>query len=144
MTRSLVGLVWLLMALAPPAGGSAGEPLSAGDRAAIRGVIEAQLAAFRADDGATAFGFASPSIQRQFGSPANFLAMVRTGYRPVHRPREVQFRDLVEVEGEPVQLVLLVGPDFEVVTAHYVMQRQADGSWRINGCVLQAAPDQAT
>ena len=144
MTRSLVGLVWLLMALAPPAGGSAGERLSAGDRAAIRGVIEAQLAAFRADDGVTAFGFASPSIQRQFGSPANFLAMVRTGYRPVHRPREVQFRDLVEVEGEPVQLVLLVGPDFEVVTAHYVMQRQADGSWRINGCVLQAAPDQAT
>ena len=144
MTRSLVGLVWLLMALVHPAGGSAGEPLSAEDRAAIRGVIEAQLAAFRADDGLRAFGFASPSIQRQFGSPANFLAMVRTGYRPVHRPREVQFRDLVEVEGEPVQLVLLVGPDFEVVTAHYVMQRQADGSWRINGCVLQAAPDQAT
>ena len=49
MTRSLVGLVWLLMALVLPAGGSAGEPLSAGDRAAIRGVIEAQLAAFRAD-----------------------------------------------------------------------------------------------
>ncbi|HEX5796181.1 MAG TPA: DUF4864 domain-containing protein [Geminicoccaceae bacterium] len=144
MTRSLVGLVWLLMALVLPAGGSAGERLSAADRAAIRGVIEAQLAAFRADDGLRAFGFASPSIQRQFGSPANFLAMVRTGYRPVHRPREVQFRDLVEVEGEPVQLVLLVGPDFEVVTAHYVMQRQADGSWRINGCVLQAAPDQAT
>ena len=40
--------------------------------------------------------------------------------------------------------MLLVGPDFEVVTAYYVMQRQADGTWRINGCVLQAAPDQAT
>jgi hypothetical protein len=144
MARSLLTLVGLLVALVLPGVVSAGEPLSARDRALIRGVIEAQLAAFQADDGATAFGFASPSIQRQFGNPANFLAMVRTGYRPVHRPREVQFRGLVEVEGEPVQLVLLVGPDFEVVTAYYVMQRQADGSWRINGCVLQAAPDQAT
>ena len=86
----------------------------------------------------------SPSIQRQFGSPADFLAMVMTAYRPVHRPREVQFGDLVEVAGEPVQLVLLVGPDFDVVTAYYAMQRQADGSWRIDGCVLRTAPDQAT
>ena len=144
MRGSLVGFVWLLVALAAPIGGSAGEPLTAADRAAIRTVIEAQLAAFQADDGASAFGFASPAIQRQFGSPANFLAMVRTAYRPVHRSREVQFRDLVEVAGEPVQLVLLVGPDFEVVTAYYAMERQADGSWRINGCVLQEAPDQAT
>jgi hypothetical protein len=144
MRRSLVGLVWLLVALGAPFGGSAGEPLSADDRGAIRAVIEDQLAAFQADDGATAFGFASPAIQRQFGTPADFLAMVRTAYRPVHRPREVQFRDLVKDAGEPVQLVLLVGPEFEVVTAYYAMQRQADGSWRINGCVLQAAPDQAT
>ena len=72
------------------------------------------------------------------------MAMVRTGYLPVYRPREVRFRRLVEYQGEPVQPVLLVGPDFAVVTAYYAMQRQADGSWRINGCVLRAAPDQAT
>jgi hypothetical protein len=63
---------------------------------------------------------------------------------PVYRPREVQFRRLVELEGEPVQLVLLVAPDFAVVTAYYIMQQQADGTWRINGCVLRESADQAT
>lgn len=130
--------------MAPPPGRARAGPLSEADRNAIRTVIEAQLAAFRADDGETAFGFASPSIQRQFGNPATFLAMVKAAYMPVYRPREVQFRRLVEIEGEPVQLVLLVGPDFAVVTAYYIMQQQADGTWRINGCVLREAADQAT
>jgi hypothetical protein len=146
MLRSWLALVVTLAALAvgTPARADEGGPLSAADRNAIRSVIEAQLAAFRADDGATAFGFASPSIQRQFGNPATFLAMVKSSYLPVYRPREVQFRRLIEHDGEPVQLVLLVGPDFAVVTAYYIMQRQADGTWRINGCVLREAADQAT
>jgi hypothetical protein len=146
MIRSWLALVAMLAALAvgTPARAGEGGSLSEADRNAIRNVIEAQLAAFRADDGETAFGFASPSIQRQFGNPATFLAMVKAAYMPVYRPREVQFRRLVELEGEPVQLVLLVGPDFAVVTAYYIMQQQADGTWRINGCVLREAADQAT
>jgi len=134
--------VLLVLALAAPAAG-ADEALDAADRAAIRSVIEAQLAAFQADDGATAFGFASPSIQEMFGNPTTFLAMVRTGYMPVYRPREVRFQRLILHQDEPVQLVLLVGPDLEVVTAYYAMQKQPDGTWRINGCFLQAAADEA-
>jgi hypothetical protein len=134
--------VLLVLALAAPAAG-ADEALDAADREAIRSVIEAQLAAFQADDGATAFGFASPSIQEMFGNPTTFLAMVRTGYMPVYRPREVRFQRLILHQGEPVQLVLLVGPDLEVVTAYYAMQKQPDGTWRINGCFLQAAADEA-
>jgi len=30
------------------------------------------------------------------------------------------------------------------VTAHYLMQHQADGTWRINSCVLGEVADQAT
>jgi len=134
--------VLLVLALAAPAAG-ADEALDAADRAAIRSVIEAQLAAFQADDGATAFGFASPSIQEMFGNPTTFLAMVRTGYMPVYRPREVRFQRLILHQGEPVQLVLLVGPDLEVVTAYYPMQKQPDGTWRINGCFLRPAADEA-
>ena len=37
--------------------------LPAPDRAAIRTIIESQMAAFRRDDGAAAFGFATPNIQ---------------------------------------------------------------------------------
>ena len=146
MIRSWLALIAMVAALAVgiPARADQGGPLGEADRNAIRDVIEAQLAAFQADDGEAAFGFASPSIQRQFRDPDTFLAMVKAAYMPVYRPREVQFRRLVEVEGEPVQQVLLVGPDFAVVTAYYIMQRQADGTWRINGCVLGEAADLAT
>jgi Domain of unknown function (DUF4864) len=145
MVRSLLTQVVVLLFLAA-ANGARADPagsVTEADRSAIRGVIEAQIAAFRADDGATAFSFASPSIQRQFGDPATFLAMVRTGYLPVYRPREVRFDRLVVDQGAPVQTVLLVGPEFEVVTAYYVMEKEADGSWRIDGCVLRESPDRA-
>ena len=29
------------------------------------------------------------------------------------------------------------------MTAYYAMQKQPDGTWRINGCVLQPAADEA-
>ncbi len=145
MIRSLLarGLTLLVLAAATGARADDATPLTPADRSAIRGVIEAQIAAFRADDGVAAFGFASPSIQRQFGDPVTFLTMVKTGYLPVYRPREVQFRDLIEDRSEPVQRVLLVGPELDVVTAYYVMQRQADGTWRIDGCVLRQVPERA-
>jgi hypothetical protein len=145
MVRSWLthGLMVLVLAAAVSARADEASALTEADRSAIRAVIEAQIAAFRADDGATAFSFASPSIQRQFGNPADFLAMVKTGYMPVYRPREVRFGHLIEDRQEPVQPVLLVGPRLEVVTAYYIMQKQADGAWRINGCVLRDSPDQA-
>ena len=145
MVRSLLTRGLLVLVVAAAAGARADEttPLTEADRSAIRAVIEAQIAAFRADDGVTAFRFASPSIQRQFGNPTDFLAMVRTGYVAVYRPREIRFGDLVERRPEPVQPVLLVGPKLEVVTAYYVMEKQADGAWRIDGCVLRDSPDQA-
>jgi hypothetical protein len=143
MVRSWLAGGLMVLVLAAAARADDGAPLSAADRGAIRAVIEAQIAAFRADDGVAAFAFASPSIQRQFGDPANFLAMVKTGYLPVYRPREVRFRDLIEDQSGPVQPVLLVGPELEVVTAYYVMQKQADGAWRIDGCVLRPVPERA-
>ena len=65
----------------------AGAQVSDSDRNAIRQVIENQLAAFQRDDGSEAFSYASPGIQRRFGTPDNFMAMVRSGYAAVYRPR---------------------------------------------------------
>ena len=135
-----IALVLLLVGLvAGPA--RAEDALGAADQGQIRRVIEDQLDAFRHDDGARAFGFASPSIRTMFHDPDTFLRMVRTGYQPVYRPQEVEFRDLGLEDGTWVQRVLLVGPDGVPVVARYLMQRQPDGSWLINGCVLEKAPD---
>lgn len=138
----LAALVALAGPLAP-ARADGGGGLTDSDPGAIRSVIEQQLKAFQVDDGAQAFGFASPDIQRMFQTPDRFMAMVRQGYQPVYRPREIRFLDVVDLDGVLTQRVLLVGPDGAVVTAYYAMERQPDGSWRIAGCVLQASPDLA-
>lgn len=115
---------------------------SAADREAIRQVIGDQMAAFRRDDGAAAFSFASPMIQAMFGTPERFIEMVRGGYPAVYRPREVAFQTLRVVEGEIIQPVTLVGPDGVPVVAIYKMEWQ-DGEkvWRINGCFLAQSGD---
>ena len=142
---SLTVLVAAVLVCALPAAASSQAPpeLAAADRAAIRSVIERQLAAFQRDDAVAAFAYASPTIREIFRTPENFLRMVRRGYPPVYRPRQVEFRELVDVQGEPVQRVLLVGPDGVPMIALYVMQRQVDGAWKINGCYLVPAGDKA-
>ncbi len=141
--RLLPLLPLLLIFVAPASAEDAAAP-DTGDRAAIRAVVEQQLAAFQRDDGGAAFSLASPAIQQQFRSPDNFMRMVRTGYLPVYRPREVQFGEITALDGDFVQRVELVGPDGQPAVALYVMQRQPDGSWRINGCFLTASAQRMT
>jgi hypothetical protein len=107
-----------------------------GDAQAFRSVIEAQIAAFARDDGQTAFSFASPDIQQIFGTPENFMEMVRAGFTPVYRPQSYRFEDPVHLEGQPAQPVTVIGPDGRGVIALYRMQQQDDGSWRIAGVTL--------
>ena len=133
--RFYVGLV-LAGALSASLSAAAQESLSDADRGAIRTVIQAQLDAFRADDAVLAFSFASPAIQAQFGDPQNFMAMVKSGYQPVYRPRSVLFEEIVEAEGKIVQQVLIMDAEGRSVMAMYPMAKQDDGSWRIDGCYL--------
>ena len=137
----LTGLL-AIVAIAAPAQ-SQNMTLSDADRSSIRVVVESQLAAFQRDDGARAFSYASPTVRRQFGTPERFMHMVRTSYAAVYRPREVAFRDVVVAGDVPAQKVLLVGPDGVPVMAIYPMQRQADGSWKIDGCFLVGVDDKA-
>ena len=112
---------------------------TAADKAAIIAIIELQIDAFRRDNGAEAFSYASPGIQARFGNAENFMASVIQAYQPHYRPRSVQFQDLITLRGQPTQRVLLVGPDGIPVIALYSMALQPDGSWRIDGCFLLEA-----
>ncbi len=136
--KALVFLLAVIMWLSP-----AGAPaqtqdtaITEADRGSIRQVIERQLAAFRRDDGPEAFSYASPNVRRQFGTPQNFMRMVQTGYAPVYRPRMVEFRGLEMVGDVPAQKVFFVGPDGVPVMAIYPMQKQPNGDWKIDGCML--------
>ena len=137
MALRLIAFLGLMLALALPATAQ----VSSSDQDPIRDVIQRQVDAFRRDDGETAFGFASPAIRGMFGSSDVFMDMVRQGYLPVYRPRVFEFREIVTLHGMVTQKVHVVGPDGRPVTAFYPMAQQPDGSWRIEGCYLQA-PDE--
>jgi Domain of unknown function (DUF4864) len=143
MTRIIAAIVMFCLLL-PASGRAQGHPagvLNGADRMAIRQVIKAQLSALQHDDGARAFSYATPLLQLKFRTPENFLSMVKIAYPSVYRPRETQFRELKVTAGTPVQKVFFIGPTGEPVLGLYPMQRQPDGSWKINGCTLAPAPD---
>lgn len=135
-----VGLMLGLPGLAPAQPAMPEATVSEADRAAIRSIIQDQVDAFRRDDGEAAFAYASPSIRGLFGTADAFMAMVREGYPMVYRPRVFDFAEVVTLNGRPAQKVRVVGPDGRRRTAFYPMTRLPDGSWRIDGCILQA-PD---
>lgn len=133
----LVGplMLWMAAVLA--------DGLSAADQEDIRVVIRGQLAAFQADDAAKAFSFAAPAIRQQFGNnPQKFLEMVKIGYQPVYRPRSVLFGELKMLSGVMVQEMYIIDQNGRSLVALYTMERQADGNWRIAGCVLDVGEQQ--
>ena len=136
----------LLLALPALASASlrAADDVPAGDARAVRAVIEAQLAAFARDDAAQAFAFAAPTIQAMFGTAERFLAMVRQSYPVVYRPASVSFLLPERVDGRLIQRVQMSDADGAPWLVVYEVERQADGSWRIAGCVAARGAGRST
>lgn len=102
------------------------------DESAVRGVIDDQIAALRADDFDTAFTFASPSIRGLFGTSANFGRMVREGYPMVWRPAEVEYLTSDPVGSGWRQEVLITDAEGRLHVLRYSMI-ETEAGWRING-----------
>lgn len=86
-----------------------------------------------------AFSYASPKIKSIFGNPNNFIAMVKESYPSVYRPKNINIGTVEMLKGIPTLLVYLVGPDGNFVTANYLMQKQPDKQWKIDGCIVTKA-----
>jgi hypothetical protein len=135
MSRLLALALLLVLTVPSPA-----AEISADDAAAIRKVISEQLDAFARDDGPRAFSLATAGIRAQFGTPEAFMEMVRSQYPVVYRPKSVQFDPPEFVHGEVVQPVRMSDSAGRTWLALYPMQREADGGWRTNGCLLHRLP----
>ena len=142
--KAIAALLAFVSAVALAAPPPSGATLAAKEWTTIRKVIGDQLAALKAGNGAKAMTFAAPGIQEQFGTPDNFLRMVRTGYAALLDARRTQFLEGAVIDGAVVQPLRLVLPDDTVMVALYQMQKQADGSWRIAGCVIAPSTVQST
>lgn len=116
----------LVLSFAPSA--SAAEPVDT-----VQDIITGQISAFLNEDAETAYSFASPAIRHKFPDRNIFFEMVKRGYQPVYRPDNFKF-GRSKIEGDNIfQEVLIVGPDGSDWTALYQMQKQPDGSYKING-----------
>lgn len=112
---------------------------AAAQQAEIEGTINSQLEAFKADDFAGAFTYATPTLQRFFQSPDNFKRMVTTGYPMVWRPAEVRYLGLRERGGAMWQQVQITDAKGFVHLLDYKME-ETDMGWRIGGVQILEAP----
>ena len=62
--------------------------------------------------------------------------MVRDSYPVVYRPKSVAFETPRLIDGLVLQPVRLSDAGGRAWMAIYPMQRQADGSWRTDGCQI--------
>lgn len=105
----------------------------------VQQTILNQIEAFKADDFATAFNFASPSIKSIFMSPENFGMMVKNGYPMVHRPGSVRMMEQREIAGNLWQKVMITDQAGRTHVLDYQMIQTPEG-WQINGVQLLPEP----
>ncbi len=137
MLRSVLAVVlWALMSM-----GCFAQTISETEKSEFQRIIAAQISAFRADDGPTAYNYAAPVVRNIFPTPEIFMSMVKRGYPQVYRPQSFNFTEaLIDPLGRPAQKMLVVGPDGKTYEALYSMEKQPDGTWRISGCTLLEIP----
>ncbi|MBW4707104.1 DUF4864 domain-containing protein [Roseobacter sp. YSTF-M11] len=109
-------------------------------QADIQATIDSQFQAFKADDFETAFGFASPTLQRLFQTPENFRSMVTQGYPMVWRPGAVRYLELREQGAAFWQRVMITDQQGRVHILDYRML-ETDAGWRINGVQILDSSD---
>lgn len=118
-------------------GGVQAESLAPADRSEIQTIIQGQVNAFLANNSATAYSYAAPSIKRMFQNDEQFMSMVQQQYQPVFRPQSFTFGRIADKGQGPVQEVYITGPAGKDWVAIYTLEKQPDGNWKINGCYLQ-------
>ena len=124
-----VGLA--LLTLAATAAGQGADP-----RADMARTVLDQLAAFRRDDWAAAYAYASATIQSRFDLEA-FRQMVTGGYPPIARSTTatVSHVEVVDPSHGLVE-VRVEGANGEMVDALYELVDE-QGQWRINGVLTR-------
>jgi len=130
--------VALALLVAPLLAGGPAPAQSDTDAKAAAEPVMKQLEAFRRDDYAAAYAFASEQIQRMFDRPA-FERMVKGGYPEIARSVfALVAESQVAPDGHVYLRVKVRGANGNSIEAVYDMVREG-GGWRING--VAAKPD---
>jgi hypothetical protein len=136
--RLALAVVILLFGLMAPwtIDSAISQEIDPADVEAIHRVVQSQLDAFAEDDAVKAFDLSTSSTQNLLGTPGNFLQLIKEQYPAVYRNRRAFFSATEIFDEQALQVVQLTDPDNYVWVAIYKMQREVDGSWKIQGCKL--------
>lgn len=137
MKRRIFAMLVLFAGLALPWGmAAAGSGISKEDRIAITSVVQLQLQALADDDADTAFALATADTRTKLGNSATFLQIIKQKFGPIYRHQRAIFSQPEVIGGHTLQAVRLTDGDSSVWLAIYLMQREADGKWKIADCKL--------
>ncbi|HCY64652.1 MAG TPA: hypothetical protein DHV59_17890 [Oxalobacteraceae bacterium] len=112
------------------------EKLRESEMAQIRSAVQAQIEALAKDDAVKAFDLTTEDTRNRLGSPDNFLKMIKEKYDPVYRHRMALYSSPQIVLGKVYQAVRLTDLDSHVWVAIYLMHKDEEGTWKIDGCQL--------
>lgn len=136
MPRRVSILVGILFALLASCGNAAAASISDTDAQAIHDVVQSQLDALSEDDAGRAFSLATKRMRSLIGTPDRFLQMIKDQYPAVYRNRLALFSQPERVDGHTMIIVRLTDSENSVWIAIYELMREADGTWKIEGCDL--------
>jgi len=105
-------------------------------------VIARQIDAITRGDAGVAYTLNAPDTRIRFTDAAQFLDMVRDGYKPVVNHRSVDFDASLMQGDELAQKLIIVDNSNSVWSAFYRLARQPDGHWLIEGCLLIKSGEQ--
>ena len=108
--------------------------------APIQSTIQSQLDAFTAQDSASAFSYASPTIKGLFGTSNNFAMMVQNGYPMVWQHQAVKMLELRSIAGNLWQRVMITDGSGETFLLDYKMIETPEG-WQIDAVQLLPKQD---
>lgn len=108
----------------------------------IEDVITGQLTEFREGDVLGAWAYASPGIQRFFGSPDTFGHVVEEGYGPIWSNKTARFSERDETNDRVRQIVVVEGQNGQIMAYAYYLVETDDG-WKIDGVEPVELPDVA-
>lgn len=116
------------------------QQLRENEVAEIRSAVETQIDALANDDAATAFDLTTENTRTRLGSPDNFLRIIKESYEPVYRHRLALYSSPQVVLGKVYQAVRLTDLESHVWVAIYLMHKDEEGTWKIDGCQLVQTP----
>ncbi|MGV3741660.1 MAG: DUF4864 domain-containing protein [Burkholderiaceae bacterium] len=111
---------------------------------AITQVVRLQLAAFAEDDAEKAFSLATAETQSLAGTPTELLRVIKRRFAPVYRHRQALFSEPEIIGTHGLQVVQLIDHENLVWIAIYQVEREADGTWKVDGCQLFETKDFST